>query len=65
MRQQERLAGADFLRATACLLVLAHHFALAAPGGDAPKAVDLARRAGDQASQLLAHEEAAELRASV
>lgn len=28
MRQQERLAGADFLRATACLLVLAHHFAL-------------------------------------
>ncbi|HWT58495.1 MAG TPA: acyltransferase [Rhizobium sp.] len=28
MRQQERLAGADFLRATACLLVLAHHLAL-------------------------------------
>jgi len=28
MRQQERLAGADFLRATACLLVLAHHFVL-------------------------------------
>ncbi|MGO7830501.1 acyltransferase, partial [Rhizobium johnstonii] len=28
MRQQERMAGADFLRATACLLVLAHHFAL-------------------------------------
>ena len=43
------------------LTELAHHFALAAPGGDAPKAVDLARRAGDQASQLLAHEEAARL----
>lgn len=28
MQQQERLAGADFLRATACLLVLAHHLAL-------------------------------------
>ncbi|AHG47169.1 acyltransferase [Rhizobium leguminosarum bv. trifolii CB782] len=28
MRQQERLAGADFLRATACLLVLAHHLTL-------------------------------------
>ncbi|NKM68023.1 acyltransferase family protein [Rhizobium laguerreae] len=28
MRQQERLAGADFLRVAACLLVLAHHFAL-------------------------------------
>ncbi|NEJ70193.1 acyltransferase family protein [Rhizobium phaseoli] len=28
MRQQERLAGADFLRAAACLLVLAHHLAL-------------------------------------
>ncbi|WHO73882.1 acyltransferase [Rhizobium sp. BT03] len=28
MRQQGRLAGADFLRATACLLVLAHHLAL-------------------------------------
>ncbi|PDV88056.1 acyltransferase [Rhizobium sp. H4] len=28
MRPQERLAGADFLRATACLLVLAHHLTL-------------------------------------
>ncbi|MBB4575080.1 acyltransferase [Rhizobium lentis] len=28
MRPQERLVGADFLRATACLLVLAHHLAL-------------------------------------
>ncbi len=43
------------------LTELAHHFALAAPGGDVAKAVDYARRAGDQASQLLAHEEAARL----
>jgi DNA-binding SARP family transcriptional activator len=43
------------------LTELAHHFVLAAPGGGALKAVDLARRAGDQASQLLAHEEAARL----
>ncbi|PDS30853.1 acyltransferase family protein [Rhizobium phaseoli] len=28
MRPQERLAGADFLRAMACLLVLAHHLTL-------------------------------------
>ncbi|RUM24950.1 acyltransferase [Rhizobium vallis] len=28
MRQDERLAGADFLRAMACLLVLAHHLVL-------------------------------------
>ena len=28
MQQQHRLAGADFLRATACLLVLAHHLVL-------------------------------------
>ncbi|MBY3597506.1 acyltransferase family protein [Rhizobium bangladeshense] len=28
MRSQDRLAGADFLRAMACLLVLAHHLAL-------------------------------------
>ncbi|HET9288490.1 MAG TPA: BTAD domain-containing putative transcriptional regulator [Gaiella sp.] len=43
------------------LTELAHHFVLAAPAGDALKAVELARRAGDQASQLLAHEEAARL----
>ncbi|MFS8147287.1 acyltransferase [Rhizobium sp. R635] len=28
MRQEERLAGADFLRAAACLLVLVHHLVL-------------------------------------
>jgi DNA-binding SARP family transcriptional activator len=43
------------------LTELAHHFAAAAPGGDVAKAVDLARQAGDHASQLLAHEEAARL----
>jgi DNA-binding SARP family transcriptional activator len=43
------------------LTELAHHFALAAPGGDVAKAVDYARQAGDHASQLLAHEEAARL----
>jgi DNA-binding SARP family transcriptional activator len=43
------------------LTELAHHFAVAAPDGDAAKAVDLARRAGDHAAQLLAHEEAARL----
>jgi DNA-binding SARP family transcriptional activator len=43
------------------LTELAHHFTVAAPGGDASKAVDLAQRAGDHAAQLLAHEEAARL----
>jgi predicted ATPase/DNA-binding SARP family transcriptional activator len=43
------------------LTELAHHFAVAAPGGDVPKAVDYARQAGAHASQLLAHEEAARL----
>jgi len=39
---------------------LAHHFFEAAPGGDVAKAIDYARRAGDRAAALLAHEEAAE-----
>jgi DNA-binding SARP family transcriptional activator len=43
------------------LTELAHHFTVAAPGGDASKAVDLAQRAGDHAARLLAHEEAARL----
>ena len=43
------------------LTELAHHFAVAAPGGGVPKAVDYARQAGAHASQLLAHEEAARL----
>jgi len=38
---------------------LAHHFYQAAPGGDVERAIDYARRAGDRATELLAHEEAA------
>ena len=41
------------------LAELAHHFYQAAPGGDAGKAIDYARRAGDRAVELLAYEEAA------
>jgi DNA-binding NarL/FixJ family response regulator len=40
---------------------LAHHFFLAAPGGDASTAGEYARRAGDRARALLAYEEAARL----
>jgi DNA-binding SARP family transcriptional activator len=43
------------------LAELAYHFAEAAPAGDAGKAVDYARRAGDRAAMLLAFEEAARL----
>ena len=38
---------------------LAHHFHEAAAGGDDPKAVDYAARAGHQAMEMLAYEEAA------
>jgi class 3 adenylate cyclase len=38
---------------------LARHFYQAAPGGDVDKAIDYARRAGDRAASLLAHEDAA------
>jgi class 3 adenylate cyclase/sugar phosphate isomerase/epimerase len=38
---------------------LAYHFCEAAPGGDAEKAVDYARRAGDRAMSLYAYEDAA------
>jgi tetratricopeptide (TPR) repeat protein len=40
------------------LAELAHHFYQAAPGGDVEKAIDYARRAGDRAASLFAHEEA-------
>jgi len=40
------------------LTELAHHFYQAAPGGDVEKAIDYARRAGDRAASLFAHEEA-------
>jgi predicted ATPase/class 3 adenylate cyclase/tRNA A-37 threonylcarbamoyl transferase component Bud32 len=39
---------------------LAHHFCEAAPGGDVEKAIDYARRAGDRAAALMAHEDAAD-----
>jgi class 3 adenylate cyclase len=52
----ERHYGAN---ADAHLPELAHHFYQAAPGGDVQKAMDYARRAGDRATALLAHEEAA------
>jgi len=41
------------------LAELAHHFYQAAPGGDAEKAIDYAKRAGDRALALVAWEEAA------
>ena len=40
---------------------MAYHSFEAAPGGDVDKAIDYARRAGDQAAALLAYEEAARL----
>jgi DNA-binding SARP family transcriptional activator len=43
------------------LAELAHHLLEAAPGGDVDKAIDYARRAGDQAAASLAFEEAARL----
>jgi DNA-binding CsgD family transcriptional regulator len=41
------------------LPALAYHYWAALPGGDAARAVDYARRAGEQAGLLFAHEEAA------
>ena len=43
------------------LAELAHHFFEAAPGGNAARAVEYARRAGDRAVALLAYEEAVRL----
>jgi tetratricopeptide (TPR) repeat protein len=40
---------------------LAHHFVLAAPGGEVDRAVAYARRAGERAVRLLAYEEAVRL----
>ncbi len=42
------------------LAEIAHHFFQASPGGDVEKAIDYAERAGRQAAQTLAYEEAAE-----
>ena len=41
------------------LPALAHHYARALPGADAARAADIARRAAERATGLLAHEEAA------
>ena len=41
------------------LPALAHHYASALPGADAGRATDIARRAAERATRLLAHEEAA------
>ncbi|MFL5909798.1 MAG: tetratricopeptide repeat protein, partial [Gaiellaceae bacterium] len=54
----ERLYAGD---PGAHLTELAHHFAEAATRGDAAKAVDYARRAGDRAAGMLAFEEAVRL----
>jgi hypothetical protein len=43
------------------LTELAHHFAQAAPGGDAEKALDYAAGAGNEAMRVLAYERATEL----
>jgi DNA-binding CsgD family transcriptional regulator len=43
------------------LAELAHHYLLAAPGGDATKAVEYARRAAERARALHAYDEAARL----
>ncbi len=42
------------------LMMLAHHFTRAAGAQDAEKAIEYAQRAGTQASEMLAHEEAAD-----
>src|SRR5206468_5020075 len=49
-------AGDDHPHAVAAL---AFHYAAALPGGDPQRAVDCAQRAAEQATALLAHEEAA------
>jgi DNA-binding SARP family transcriptional activator/predicted ATPase len=54
----EATSGPDV---TARLSELAHHLFLALPAVDAATAVSYARRAGDQAQSVLAHEEAARL----
>jgi DNA-binding CsgD family transcriptional regulator/tetratricopeptide (TPR) repeat protein len=41
------------------LPALAHHYTSALPGADATRAADIARRAAERATRLLAHEEAA------
>jgi len=52
----EELQGRDPM---SNLAALAHHYCAALPGGDAAKAVEYARRAGERADTLFAYEEAA------
>lgn len=54
-RALERAHGDDGARQ---LPALAYHYWAALPGGDATRAMDYARRAGEQAGALFAHEEA-------
>lgn len=55
-RALEQACGDDVGRR---LPALAYHYWAALPGGDVARAVDYARRAGEQAGVLFAHEEAA------
>jgi DNA-binding SARP family transcriptional activator/predicted ATPase len=57
----EALAAAHAQDLGPHLTEVAHHYLAAAPAGWAEEAVDYARRAGDRAASLLAHEEAARL----
>ncbi|MEO8653979.1 MAG: AAA family ATPase, partial [Ramlibacter sp.] len=55
-RALEQAHGDDMARQ---LPALAYHYWAALPGGDAARAMDYTRRAGEQAGMLFAHEEAA------
>lgn len=59
LRQHRRIGLTLERRVGAALVDLAHHFVEAAPLGEAGRAVDYARRAGDHARDDLAFEEAA------
>jgi len=65
-RQLHRVVGEALEELSSCdadshLAELAHHFCEAVPPADPSRAVDYARRAGDHAAGLLAHEEAVRL----
>lgn len=60
-RAGELLEGLYGSQVESRLAELAHHFFQAAQAGEASRAVDYARRAGDRAAALLAHEEAVRL----
>jgi eukaryotic-like serine/threonine-protein kinase len=60
-RAGELLEGLYGSQVESRLAELAHHFFQAAQAGEASRAVAYARRAGDRAAELLAHEEAVRL----